>query len=204
MPRRPLRPLCLAALTVHALAASGCAEVYTPRPSGAVVISGNGMGGYRIHKNGEVVGSEWAIRDAVQGDPRAEAEADTAVNERVGSVATGILGAVAVGVGVGLASDNAWNFNGSTSTGMEAATLGLLCGGLALVLTSGLLQGASHTHTFNAANMYNDDMAGRVVAVPRGAAPIPPGAILPEASGVYVAPGPGYAPQPVEAPLLPQ
>jgi len=184
------KALAVASLAALALGSSACAEVYVPRPSGAVVIAGNGGTGYRVFKHGEEVGSEWSVTDAVSGDSRAEAQADKAQSERIGSIVTGILGGIAVGVGVGLATDYAGLENGSSSRGLEYAGLALLGGGLVLAIVSGSLQGAAHTHTFNAVNMYNDDLVARGVEV----RPLP--------ATVYVTPGPGYAPQPVQ-PLVP-
>ena len=190
MKKPSLGPVTLASLAAFAFGSSACAEVYVPRPSGAVVIAGNGSNGYRVFKHGEDMGSEWAVRDAVNGDARAEAHADTANAERVGSIATGIAGAIAVGVGAGLGAD-AWAQNNSSSQNLGYAGLAAACGGIVLYIISGSLQGAAHTHTFNAVNMYNDDLATRGVEV----RPLP--------ATVYVTPGPGYAPLPVQPGMVP-
>jgi hypothetical protein len=202
--RALLSPRALGPLALAALASAGCAEVYNPKPSNAVVITGNGWNGYRIYKNGENLGSEWAIRDAVSGDPRAESEADTAVSERVGAAATGIIGAIAAGVGVGLLVDDMNNNNNSVSNTLGAASCALIVGGLALAITGGFLENAAHNHTFNAANMYNDDMSTRSVGVPAIVVQGQPEVVVPGQSGVYLTPGPGYAPRPVETTVLPQ
>jgi hypothetical protein len=188
-----LGPVTLASLAALALGSSACAEVYVPRPSGAVVITSNGSTGYRVYKHGEEMGSEWSVRDAVSGDPRAEGQADKAQSERIGSIVTGILGAISVGVGVGLATDYAVqsNSNNAPSQGLEYAGLALLGGGIVLAIVGGSLQGAAHTHTFNAVNIYNDDLAARGVEI----RPLP--------ATVYVTPGPGYAPQPVAPGIVP-
>jgi hypothetical protein len=212
----PMKPtptglLPLACLATFGLGASACAEVYVPRPSGAVVVTSNGGSGYKVWKNGEEMGSEWAVGDAVAGDPKAEAQAEKASSERVGSIVTGIGGAIAVGVGAALLSYDGFNStsNGNSfSNGVAGASIGLLVGGLVLYIVSGSLQGASHTHMFNAVNIYNDDVAGRGTRVVREVPIIaaPPGYLPPGRSpGVIIspAPGPGYAPVPVPPALPP-
>jgi hypothetical protein len=181
------------------LGSMGCAEVYVPRPSGSVVVTSNGGNGYRVFKNGEDMGSEWAVADAVAGNPRAEAQADKATSERIGSIVSSIGGSVALGVGAALfaddASDNANNF----PTPKGEAAIGLLVGGLVLYIVGGALQGSAHTHMFNAVNIYNDDLATRPVLI----RPLPESTLVPRpGQGVYVTPGPGYAPQPVAPPPL--
>jgi hypothetical protein len=193
-----------AALALAALGCAGCAEVYTPRPSDAVVISGNGFGGYRVYRHGENLGSEWAIRDAVSGDPRAEAEADVATGERVGGVVTGILGAIGIGVGAGLMGYDGWGSNGTINNGLGTAGIAILVGGIALAITGGALNDAAHTHTFNAANMFNDDMAARGPTVPT--IYVPAQQPLSERdlshSAVALSLGPGYAAHPADAPIV--
>src|SRR5271155_961957 len=105
MTEAPISRTVLAALAL-AVGSSACAEVYLPRPGGAIVVAGNGSNGYRIFKNGEDMGSEWSIRDAVSGDPRAEAEADKAASERIGAIAANIGGAIAWGVGWTMFADD--------------------------------------------------------------------------------------------------
>jgi len=190
----------IACVLVGAFGSSACAEVYLPKPSGAVVVAGNGSG-YKIFKHGEDMGSEWAVRDAVNGDARAEAQADTASAERVGAIVTGVAASLAVGVGAGIGG-YAWAQNNSSSQDLAYVGLGLACGGLLLYIISGALQGSSHTHMFNAVNMYNDDMAARGVEV----RPLPvSGPLVESRPGVYITPGPGYAPQPaVVVPVTPQ
>jgi hypothetical protein len=200
------RSISLATLAALALGSSACAEVYEPRPSDAVVITGNSLGGYRVYRHGENLGSEWAIRDAVDGDPRAEAEADTAISERVGSAATGIIGAIALGVGAGLVTDQATSQNAFPST-LGDAGLALVLGGAALLITGSFLASAAHTHTFNAANMFNDDMSGRGVRGPSEPVyePPPTSSLAGTHVAVYITPGPGYAPRPVDAaPVVPR
>jgi hypothetical protein len=196
--------ISLAALAAAALASSACAEVYEPRPSDAVVITGNSLGGYRVYRQGENLGSEWAIREAVNGDPRAEAEADKAISERVGAAATGIIGAVALGVGVGLVTDQASSQSPFPST-LGDAGLALVIGGAALLVTGSLLGSAAHTHTFNAANMFNDDVTPRRVPGEPVYAPPPTSSLAGTHVAVYMTPGPGYAPRPVDvAPVVPR
>jgi hypothetical protein len=189
-------------MVAASLASSGCAEVYIPHPSGAVTITSNGGSGYRVFKNGEDMGSEWAVADAVAGDPKAEAQADKANSERVGGIVSGIAGAIAVGVGAALLSYDGYNSTGTSNTfsaPMADASIGLLAGGIVLYIIAGSLAGAAHTHMFNAVNIYNDDLAargmrGRPVLVEA------PGAYAPRGgSEVLIAPGPGYAPAPANA-----
>jgi len=199
-------PLPLAVLATVALGESACAEVYTPRPSGAVTITSNGGSGYKVWKNGEDMGSEWAVGDAVAGDRKAEEQAEKASSERVGSIVSGICGAVAVGVGAGLLSYDGFNTTtagNSFSNGLAEASIGLLVGGLVLYIVSGSLQGAAHTHMFNAVNIYNDDMAARGPRFVREVPVInaPPGYVPPRGVVISPAPGPGYAPG--YAPALP-
>jgi hypothetical protein len=200
MNERVTGPIALGTCALFTLLSTGCAEVYVPRPSGAVTITSNGGNGYRVFKNGEDMGSDWSVGDAVAGDARAESEADKASGERVGSIISGIGGAVAVGVGAGLLSYDGYQSgsNGTFSNGMADAGIGLLVGGIVLYIVSGALSGAAHTHMFNAVNMYNDDLAAR-----GGARPVlvqaPPRVHLPPA--VLVSPGPGYAPVPAAPPL---
>jgi hypothetical protein len=66
---------------------------------------------------------------------------------------------------------------------------------------------AAHTHTFNAANMFNDDAQGREVRAP--GVPVyvspPTSSLAGTHVAVYITPGPGYAPRPVEAaPVVPR
>ncbi len=200
----PLRtPSATAGLALGALLSAGstaCAEVYTPRPSGAVVITGNGGNGYHVWKNGEDLGGEGAVREAVAGDPRAEAQADQASSERAGSMITSLLGSVAWGVGWGLFSVDASQNSNRFPTALGDASIGILVGGAALWIVSGVLGGNAHTHMFNAVNIYNDDLAARGGVSPVIALPPPQvqGALPVTGPAVTVVPGPGYAPQPVQ------
>jgi hypothetical protein len=204
-------PVSLGCVAVFALGTSACAEVYTPRPSGNVVITSNGGSGYRVFKNGEDLGSEWAVGDAVAGDPKAEAQAEKASSERVGSIITGIGGAGATVAGAILLGYDGYCSSGTScnaSSGLTNAGIGLLVGGIVLYIVSGALQGSAHTHMFNAVNIYNDDLATRggrgervrevvpVISAPPGYRGPGPG------SGVYITapPGPGYAPAPALPP----
>lgn len=178
-------------IVVSALGSQACAEVYAPRPTAAVTLSGNGGAGYRVWKHGEDLGGEASVLTAVRGDPRAEAEAETAASQRTGSFVTNLAGAVAWGVGWGLLATDAGSSPNQFPSTVGDVGIGLIVGGVALYIAGGALAGASHTHMFNAVNIYNDDMVLRPEPRPVGS----PSTLTPPA--VYIAPGPGYAPQPV-------
>lgn len=180
-----------AGLVVTAVSASGCVEVYMPRPSSAVVVTGNGGSGYRVFKDGEDLGGESAVRVAVEGDPRAESEAAKASSSRAGATVTNLAGAVAWGVGWAMLATDAGDNSSQFPTALGDAAIGLIVGGAALYIIGGVLSANAHTHMFNAVNLYNDDIVPRDLPHHRaGPESAPPGS-------VYLPPGPGYAPQPV-------
>jgi hypothetical protein len=200
-----LAPMLVSGLAVGALGPLGCAEVYIPRPSGAITLTTNGGSGYRVFKNGEEMGSDWAVADAVAGDPKAEAQAEKANSERVGSYVTGIVGSLAEAASAGILIYSLQSNNGAISNDLAGASIGLVAGGIVLDIIAGALSGAARTHMFNAVNIYNDDAAARATTRPVLVEP-PPGAYLvPPRRGageVLITPGPGYAPAPAApAPL---
>jgi hypothetical protein len=181
----------LSALGVAALGSSGCAEVYTPKPTAAIVVSGNGGAGYRMYKNGDEFSGESAVGPLVHGDPRAEAEAEKASSERSGGFVLNLAGALAWGFGWGMIGSDAGNNPNKFPSAVGDAGIGLVVGGAVLWIVGGVLTANAHTHMFNAVNIYNDDVAPRSLDRPLGA----PGSLAPPA--VYVSPGPGYSPRPV-------
>ena len=198
--------VALSALAALALGSSACAEVYEPMPREGVAITGNGLGGYRVYRNGENLGSEWAIRD----QDRRPARRGRGRQGRLGARRFRRHGHHRRGGPRGrrhvVSDDAATNQNGFPTT-MGDAGLALLIGGAVLLITGSFLQGAAHTHTFNAANMFNDDLAGGRVRVREVPVSVPPptSSLANTHVAVYITPGPGYAPRAVDvAPALPR
>ncbi|HEY4122136.1 MAG TPA: hypothetical protein VGM56_29920 [Byssovorax sp.] len=194
--RRASAALVIATLVVEL---TGCTEVYHPRPSPRAAVEFDPASGFAVAKDGksERVGAFLgSVEDVVRDDPRAAEEASAASSSAVAATVTGVLGAVAAGVGGGMigydlaAHDGRFTTSGDIAIGMFGVAIGLL-------IVSGVSRSNSQTHMFNAVNMYNDDLAPTpVLLVPQAYGPVP-------APGYRPLPGfqgPGWAPPPQPPP----
>jgi hypothetical protein len=167
-----------------------CTSGYEPARSPRVAIVMED-GQLTFVKDGEHHHSFWLVGssalDAVQGDPRAEAEARTARNLEIGGIVftVGAVGS-ATGALVSLLSPDEVQHQSTTQALLVSA---LACDVVALAL---LLN--SIPRVYDAVNIYNDDLDRAAATAPRLALP-PASPVLPPASPV-LPPAPPAPPVP--------
>jgi hypothetical protein len=137
---------CALGLVCILVPLTGCATAYEPAASPRVTFTTAG-----VYKDGQHVGTlPYGTPDAVKGNPRAESEADLGQSMSTAGwvFQAGALGTLTAGTVLAYKDD----------TKPELA-LGLLIGALAASLIGDLLWAASHTHSVNAINIYNDGLS---------------------------------------------
>jgi hypothetical protein len=156
----------------------GCTSGYEPARSPRVAVMMEG-GQLTFVKNGEHHHNFWLVGssalDAVQGNPRAEAEARSARNLEIGGIVftVGALGSV-TGALVSLGSPDASQH--------QSTTAGLLVSALACDIVAAALLLNSIPHVYDAVNIYNDDLDRAAVSAPRWSLPpAPPAPPVPSA-----------------------
>jgi hypothetical protein len=150
-----------AALVLLLAPLAGCANVYAARPNPRLELVGEGL----LAKDGRLYPLGWTgggLSDAVQGNPRAEAEASSFESERTAGKVFEFLG-----FGAGLASIALFSYAESTPnmTLQQAQTLNevdvaVFIGGVLASYVGGKFNSDANQHMFNAINLYNDGIGG--------------------------------------------
>ena len=191
------------AVAALSLLVVGCATPYRPQPSPRIAIVEDPWLGTTLVKDGQehpmgFLGS--GVIDAVEGNATATERADSAFQLQIGGFVLGIIGSGAMGAGFGLLIGNEL---GDESSDLRIASLLIAAGGLAALIPGAILTGMGRTETFDAINIYNDEvdrqLRERPVPIPMYppiAPPLPP--VVPQ----VVPPPPPVAPVP--APEIPE
>lgn len=194
---------------VTAMLLLGCSSSYRPpnSPRIAYTISG---GAPALYKNGKEypLGLFYGgVGDAVEGNPRAEAEARTANHLMIGGWAAYVGGLASSVAGISMGAIDPHRHDTRSEVGSY-----LLVGGLVTFVASVVLIFNAAPHAYDAVNIYNDGVAATWHAydAPRigswpGAVPIAP---LPLGTGagspVPAMPTPAVAPSPAPVPSAPR
>jgi hypothetical protein len=134
----------------------GCGQTnYVPVRSPRVSLTSNGF----VRDGAEYS----SLTDAVEGNPRAEEEANQARSFTIGGIACSAIGDLAIGIGIGLdlAGSRPGPDNQPNRPAMANAGLGLAIGGLALAVVGVTLLTHGQAHQKDAINIYNDDAVGK-------------------------------------------
>lgn len=144
------RLITVVVLWLVALQTSGCASSrYLPRPSHRLSFIQVGATS-KLTRDGQTF-NLLDLDKAVAGNPEAEAHARTYIRRTMGGAALNFAG-------LGLVLGGAWAFSGNPSQTHRDVGLGLVGGGLATIITGGILVATGQANFFDAVNIYNDGL----------------------------------------------